>query len=220
MKIIRTSTIVLIALMFLVNVSMAEEGKLYQLDIEYDKGTLILKDIIVKPGFVPDRKIQPDIGYRLEVISFDESIMNSFKFDTPNIIFAEGTVELNNVNFTLLVDYFKAGSKINIYNPDNEKVLEIDVSHFAKTCGNNICDSYESYEDCPSDCQSGGKDDYCDKLKDNICDPDCMANEDSDCKEGIPGQFKGISYWYFLLIILFFIVVFIGYQIYKKKNYA
>jgi len=41
----------------------------------------------------------------------------------------------------------------------------------------------ENYKTCPQDCPSGSKDNYCDKVPDGICDPDCTENEDSDCKK-------------------------------------
>ena len=46
-----------------------------------------------------------------------------------------------------------------------------------------MCDPHESYETCPADCMSGGMDDYCDEKRDNICDPDCAAEDDIDCAE-------------------------------------
>jgi len=52
-------------------------------------------------------------------------------------------------------------------------------------CGNSICEEFESYGNCPQDCSSGGKDNYCDGVGDGICDPDCSEEEDPDCgKEG------------------------------------
>ncbi|MCX6710601.1 MAG: hypothetical protein NTZ02_00750, partial [Candidatus Woesearchaeota archaeon] len=51
----------------------------------------------------------------------------------------------------------------------------------ASGCGNSVCDSTETYFSCPQDCHSGGRDGYCDSMKDGICDPDCMPSQDSDC---------------------------------------
>lgn len=52
-------------------------------------------------------------------------------------------------------------------------------------CGNNICESFnpynENYKTCPYDCPSGEKDNYCDKVVDGKCDPDCKPEEDPDC---------------------------------------
>ena len=50
---------------------------------------------------------------------------------------------------------------------------------------NSICEPEkgENYGTCPQDCPSGSKDGYCDKVKDGKCDPDCLAEEDTDCRE-------------------------------------
>ncbi len=57
-------------------------------------------------------------------------------------------------------------------------------------CGDKRCDSSpnisdlytgENYRSCRRDCPSGGKDNYCDRVKDGRCDPDCKKGEDPDC---------------------------------------
>jgi hypothetical protein len=50
-------------------------------------------------------------------------------------------------------------------------------------CGNRVCDEDENYKICSQDCPSGSSDGYCDKVEDNICDPDCSRGEDRDCEE-------------------------------------
>lgn len=51
-------------------------------------------------------------------------------------------------------------------------------------CNNdNICSDYESQINCPQDCASGVNDRFCDGKADNICDPDCLIDQDADCKE-------------------------------------
>ncbi|MCX6695567.1 MAG: DUF333 domain-containing protein [Candidatus Altiarchaeota archaeon] len=53
------------------------------------------------------------------------------------------------------------------------------------TCGDSHCGFPEDYISCPKDCKSGGPDDYCDAVKDSLCDPDCiiqdMTDTDPDC---------------------------------------
>ncbi len=48
-------------------------------------------------------------------------------------------------------------------------------------CGNGRCEENENYENCPKDCPSGSEDEYCDKVEEGICDPDCSRSEDKDC---------------------------------------
>ncbi|MEA3254623.1 MAG: DUF333 domain-containing protein, partial [Candidatus Altiarchaeota archaeon] len=53
----------------------------------------------------------------------------------------------------------------------------------SRECGNRICEPQagENYLTCPKDCHSGGRDGYCGKIKDGICDLDCLPEEDPDC---------------------------------------
>ena len=48
-------------------------------------------------------------------------------------------------------------------------------------CGDEICSIHENYMKCKEDCPSGSKDNYCDKVEDDICDPDCSRTGDVDC---------------------------------------
>jgi len=63
---------------------------------------------------------------------------------------------------------------------------EIEVTQYMNlnldptTCGDGTCGMPENYGSCPQDCPSGGIDDYCDKVKDGIVDPDCEEGEDPD----------------------------------------
>ncbi|MCK4491911.1 MAG: hypothetical protein KAU03_04755 [Candidatus Altiarchaeales archaeon] len=58
--------------------------------------------------------------------------------------------------------------------------------------GNGICEinKGEYYLNCPEDCRSGGRDDYCDRVIDGRCDPDCRAEEDPDCIKAVCGDGK------------------------------
>ena len=94
----------------------------------------------------------------------------------------------------------------------------------AFTCGDNICDITETYHTCLQDCPSGKLDNYCDKIKDNICDPDCFG-QDQDCegyKATIPtnsNQIKGlVSLNTEIMIGLFFLIGFIIFIILRIVN--
>jgi len=58
-------------------------------------------------------------------------------------------------------------------------------------CGDGKCNfPNENYETCPKDCPSGGYDNFCDRIKDGKCDPDCKEKYgesaikmDPDCAE-------------------------------------
>lgn len=71
-------------------------------------------------------------------------------------------------------------------------------------CGNKACDKpQENYLTCSLDCPSGAKDEYCDKVKDTRCDPDCAAGEDIDCEA--PSNIGLIITVVFVIILLLII---------------
>ncbi|MDO8741508.1 MAG: hypothetical protein Q7J54_08160 [Candidatus Woesearchaeota archaeon] len=142
---------------------IAVKNKIYELNLEYNNGIITSKEIVVKPISIPEKRIQPTIGYNLELISFSNEILDSFKFEIPLTIFVDRidpqtgemtgeAIRLDKTEFILKVPYFKNGKTINIYDPNNTKVLSVDVGHFAVTCPNNICEPNENYKTCPQDC--------------------------------------------------------------------
>jgi len=87
------------------------------------------------------------------------------------------------------------------------------AANATKVCGNGVCEPKrgENFLTCPEDCRSGSADKYCDKVKDDICDPDCAGGADSDC-----GLAYLLDYWpYAVILLALLIVVFI---IYKKTQ--
>lgn len=80
--------------------------------------------------------------------------------------------------------------KDGICDPDCAKGFDIDC--IPLVCGDTTCDFRrgENYENCPQDCPSGSRDNYCDSIADGICDPDCKAREDIDCLEELCGNGK------------------------------
>jgi len=50
-------------------------------------------------------------------------------------------------------------------------------------CGDGTCGTSEDVKNCPKDCLSGGIDEYCDGIRDGVCDPDCavFGGNDPDC---------------------------------------
>jgi len=155
----------------------AAPAKFYQLKMLYKRDNFVLKDLSLKTGEI---KKMPAKGRFLAVIKgFQGNEMASFSFQPPK----EGEI------LTLDLPYFPLAKEIDILEkvpsvPEPELVLSVPVSAYAQgTCGDGICESFESYKTCPEDCHSGGKDGYCDHIKDGICDPDCLPykNADPDC---------------------------------------
>ena len=195
-KVVKRIVILLIVLSFLIVPVAAQEQDVYQLILKYDKEIITKEQLRVTKGFFYEVQTQPERAYRIEVVSFDGDILHKRNFEFPleiafdsHEVVEEGLTQmLDSATVELLFPYFTNGKTINIYDPDNTKVLEIDIGYFAKVCGDNQCQPHESNADCPQDCPSGQKDDFCDKIAEGICDPDCLVG-DIDC----PGQeAKGI----------------------------
>ena len=152
-------------------VGIVSAEKYFALDINYIQGSVTFNSVNLREI---DRaiKFEDKSGFLVKTVSFDGSDMQKIYYNMSE-----------NKNYIIYVPYDKAAAKILVYNPSNSIVMDIDVSSFADTCGNKICEPYESYENCPNDCKSGNKDGFCDGVKDGICDPDCTQKEDSDCAQ-------------------------------------
>jgi len=193
---------IFLILVTIVTSAYAAEQKTYVLTLNYDDGVVTLESLILTRGIV-NEPLASDEGYRLELVSFDGTVLDSRRFDfnleitgsalpewfdeTGEQIYIPGEegveTTLTETTEEIITPYFSNAKQINIYNPDNGKILEVSVAHFADLCGDNVCQDAESYESCQADCRSGSADDYCDRVADNICDPDCSgpAYGDVDC---------------------------------------
>lgn len=109
-------------------------------------------------------------GFLIKAVSFEKKDIQKFYYNISD-----------NRNYIIYIPYNKNAARIEMYNPNNSKIMEIDTTSFADTCGNKVCEPYESYESCPRDCKSGSRDDFCDGIKDGICDTDCSSKTDADC---------------------------------------
>ncbi|MEM2918206.1 MAG: hypothetical protein QXY62_01735 [Candidatus Altiarchaeota archaeon] len=77
-----------------------------------------------------------------------------------------------------------------------------------------ICEiKFENFLNCPNDCPSGLKDNYCDRVYDDICDPDCQKKEDIDCKDNLLSMA--------IIFILFLVIVaIVAVLIYRKFKHS
>ena len=141
----------------------------YVITLGYSDNTVVFSGISIKNVPVP----QPSLvtGYHiLEQRNFGGSITYENSFQP-----VPGT-------FTVATPYQSDTREIIVRDPQQEAVLSIPVLQFADTCNNGICEPQESFETCSQDCASGGSDDFCDELRDGVCDPDCTGTFDGDCR--------------------------------------
>lgn len=166
----KNKIIVYIILSFLLlNVVNAE--KYFVLDVNYIIGSVTFNSISLREI---DRTIKytDTSGFLIKTVSFENSDIEKIYYNMSI-----------NKNYLIYIPYNENAAKIEMYNLKNSKIMDIDISSYANTCGNARCEDYESYESCTKDCKSGSMDDFCDELKDGICDPDCSVKTDVDCTE-------------------------------------
>ena len=104
-------------------IAAQETGKIYVLTLNYEKhqfgDTLSFVDIHEARGSTLDYGTQHALGYKLDVVSIiDNQILKSMKFSVP-------PTEDNTLAYTIYIPYFTNGKLINIYDKDNNKILEI-----------------------------------------------------------------------------------------------
>ena len=179
-------------------------GKQYMAELNYNLGKITLNHLYVSPGKASDKIIERG-DYNAKIISKNNNLLSSFKLDIPNKIFPfydknstdrPSIIELKELNYTLNLPYFDEAENIEIYNENESKILDINVSYFAGTCGNGICEDYENYLGCPTDCNQNN-DNICTPEKDGVCDKKC-GNLDSDCRAYI---------WIYVFAVAIFIVI-------------
>lgn len=116
----------------------------YEISLELKGNALVLDHVYVIGGKAPAR-IEPENGYRMEISSFENQILDSFKFS----MFGNKT--------TVRTPYFENGKRIEIFDQKGIRASDIDVGRFAKKCGNNVCEQTENSISCPRDCPSKSK---------------------------------------------------------------
>jgi len=144
--------------------------KIYELSLSNTGDALTYSSVKMGDGEPIIRTL--DYPYKIEMKDSSDKQVYLYSFEPPFY----GAFILN-------LPYDKSITKIIIKDNQGKEIFEIPTQEFADTCGDQICDPYESYETCPADCKSGGMDDYCDGKRDKLCDPDCTAEDDIDCAE-------------------------------------
>jgi len=143
---------IFLVLIILLNSILAEklDGRIYVVNMKYDRGNITLSDIFIKYGNYQDRKIQTDDGYNCEVLSIEDDVLYSFKFEIPIKIYVpldendtnRSIVYLEEANFTLLIPCFDNGKTIIISDPENKEILSIDISKYNSLLKSGINTTY------------------------------------------------------------------------------
>ena len=159
----------IILMVLLVNIANAE--KYFVLDVNYIIGSVTFNSISLREI---DRTVKhtDNSGFLIKAVSFDNKDIQRIFYNMSD-----------NKNYIIYIPYNENAARIEVYNLKNSKIMDIDVSSYADTCGNKACEEHESYESCTKDCSSGSRDDFCDGISDGICDHDCSIKTDVDCGE-------------------------------------
>ena len=202
----------------------ANAEQYFVLDVNYIIGSVTFNSISLREV---DRavKFTDTSGFLVKTVSFENSDIEKIYYNMSE-----------NKKYLLYLPYDRNAARIEVYNLKNSKVMDIDVASFANTCGNDKCEEHESHESCTRDCTSGSQDDFCDELKDGICDPDCLGRADIDCEangnESItakPGPEERIiekaeetkkkpNYFMWILIIMIIIVILAAFFFIKNRK--
>ena len=128
-------------LMLLVSVS-AQVDHYYKVELSYVNGNFSINSIIVQPS--PTKLIMPEGRHIAEVVSINETILNLVFFRVPTMVLVDsfnpeigeissgGIIKLNKSEITLYIPYNESAKEINIYDPDLNKELTVNVESFAK----------------------------------------------------------------------------------------
>lgn len=155
-----------------------------QLYISFNDSVPVLYDVIVGYVYKVD---YPNLSgeYELSII-LNNTTLYKTRFDRPQDIFCydtetSGGCEIVEIPFAVVVP-FKHHSQIVEVKKGDEVLFSEPLSRYV--CRENgRCEEGEDYLSCPLDCRSGGKDDFCDRMEDGICDPDCISSADLDCEK-------------------------------------
>jgi len=120
----------------------AEQKEVYVLLLEYD---LNKEELFVTKGYFFEPRSQPEQGYRIDIVA-DSKLLYSENFvfsreiffapqmsdEQDNNVFTEtGPIILDVVTKELILPYFDEARMFKLYSPQNEMVLEYDVSYLS-----------------------------------------------------------------------------------------
>ncbi len=122
----------LILLLIMMLIPIAYADKIMVVNMLYD-GNVTMLDSRVKHGFYPDRRYQPESGFRAE-LSSEKEVLDSFRFKKPDEVYVDGTyngeisggkILLQNTTFSLVVPYYENLDNIRIYDEADLQVGNI-----------------------------------------------------------------------------------------------
>jgi len=121
---------------FIVLSSFVCAEMVYVLNLHYEDNEITLIGKKVDYGNSPDRLIQPEVGFRAELLDGNDDKIESFRFLAPNEEFVDysedgklhgGMIILDSTDFALVVPYSEDLKEIKFYNKENVMVSSLIV---------------------------------------------------------------------------------------------
>ncbi len=141
--------------------------KVFVIELEYDKGVITNSQPYVTPVYFNREKV-PEAGYAAKLVSVSGERLYEVKFDFPLVIlylvndswFDKSGRQIfipdepsrkmrDNASVQLYFPHSGDAKSVNVYGPDGQQLLSIDVAYLSRYCGDRICDEGES---CEKDC--------------------------------------------------------------------
>ncbi len=117
----------------------SQEEKVYVVKLHYDADGFTIKEVQVKNGYAPDRKLQEG-NFRAELISEDNKVLYGFNFEVPLLLFTDGgqggrvrgsVVKLNETDFVLVVP-FHDNANLRIVDREKEYIASLSPESLAR----------------------------------------------------------------------------------------
>ena len=199
--------ILIFVIIFLVSFvqGIQEYKSYYKLTLDYNKGNISINSTEIE---FSNKNLENLFGfYVIEVLDYNNKILNLTFFDIPNEVLWDGinpetgeidsggTLELEQVSFEIFVPYYENSKEIVIYDRDLTEMARKDISMYSK--------QYEK-ESIVNE-----------SIKKEIDKKKQIEEERIDDKKNL---FEKLTeYWWILLIILIILIIILFYFLSKKK---
>jgi hypothetical protein len=164
----------LLILLIIPQIVFAEDVLSLYLDV-YKNDTVILEELKIIPG-KPTQYMTPG-DYTLQITDVENKIIFEKSIGLNFLIMTDPPTPTDTSYINIRIIYEPQMSNLKLLHGENEIFSKKIV-----ICNNDgICENFESYLSCPSDCPLSSIDGICINDRDGVCDPDCTPGADSDC---------------------------------------